>query len=391
MGYRTSMDLTALSHFNSKLHCGEIVVYDSTLRDGEQMPGVVFTLEQKLTIAKMLDEIGVPQIEAGFPAVSESELRAIKEITSLDLRADILALSRLIKEDIDAAVESDVDMVLLFIATSDLHLKYKLRKTKEDLLEKTAEMVGYCTERGVKASFSCEDSTRTEIDFLLEMLRTAEEAGAARLGLTDTVGCASPEAIAELVTKVIEGVRTPVSLHLHNDFGMALTNAVAGVKAGARAITTTVNGIGERAGNVPLEQFVASMKFLYGVDMGIDTFRLKELCETVARLTRTPMPKNQPLVGDNAFAHESGIHVAAVLSCPLTYESIPPEAVGNRRYLFLGKHTGITYIRKRLEELNLKATKDDIGKILLMVKAAGEKNGVVSNKEFESIVQQVMG
>jgi isopropylmalate/homocitrate/citramalate synthase len=391
MGYRTSMDLTALSLFNSKLHCGEIVVYDSTLRDGEQMPGVAFTLEQKLTIAKMLDEIGVPQIEAGFPAVSESEFRAIKEITSLDLRADILALSRLVKEDIDAAVESGVDMVLLFIATSDLHLKYKLKKTKEDLLEKTAEMVDYCTERGVKASFSCEDSTRTEINFLLQMLRTAEEAGAVRLGLTDTVGCASPEAITDLVTKVVEGVRTPVSLHLHNDFGMALTNAVSGVKAGARAITTTVNGIGERAGNVPLEQFVVSMKFLYGVDMGIDTSRLKELCETVARLTRIPMPKNQPLVGDNAFAHESGIHVAAVLSCPLTYESIPPEAVGNRRYLFMGKHTGITYIRKRLEELNLKATEDEIGKILLMVKAVGEKNGVVSNKEFESIVQQIMG
>lgn len=384
------MNFTSLCPLNPKLPVKDITVYDSTLRDGEQMPGVALNAEQKIAIAEMLDEIGVPQIEAGFPAVSENEFKAIKKITSLDLNAEILALSRLVKEDIDAAVESGVDMVLLFIATSDLHLKYKLKKTREYVLEKTAEMVEYCKEQGVKVSFSCEDSTRTDIEFLIETLKTAEEAGAVRLGLTDTVGCASPEAITELVTKVVEKVRTPVSLHLHNDFGLALPNAIAGVKAGAKAITTTVNGIGERAGNVPLEQFVSCMKFIYGVDLGIDTSKLKDLCEMVSRMTGCPLPKNQPLVGDNVFSHESGIHVAAVLNCPFTYEPIPPEAVGNRRHIKMGKHTGITYVKKRLTDLGLHATEEEICEILRKVKSRGEESGIVSDDEFKKIAYSVI-
>lgn len=354
------------------------------------MPGVAFNTEQKIAIAEKLDEIGVPQIEAGFPAVSENEFETIKKISSLGLEAEILALSRLVRSDIDAAVESGVDMVLLFIATSDLHLKYKLKKTKECIVERTAEMVEYCRERGVKVSFSCEDSTRTDMDFLIKVLKTAEDAGATRLGLTDTVGCASPEAITELVTRVARKVRIPVSLHLHNDFGLALPNAIAGVKAGVKAITTTVNGIGERAGNVPLEQFVSCMKFIYGVDLGIDTSKLKELCEMVSAMTGSPLPKYQPLVGDNAFSHESGIHVAAVLNCPFTYEPIAPEAVGNRRHIRMGKHTGITYIRKRLADLGLHATDEEICEIVWKVKSRGEERGIVSDSEFKEIAYSVI-
>ncbi|MCK4300903.1 MAG: homoaconitate hydratase, partial [Planctomycetes bacterium] len=345
------MELTALSPLNPRLDSREIVIYDSTLRDGEQMPGVAFSLEQKVEIACLLDEIRVPQIEAGFPAVSEGEFNSIREIPALGLSADILALSRLIRRDIDTAVESGVDMALLFIATSDLHLKYKLKKSRECVMEMAVGAIEYCMERGIRASFSAEDSSRTDLGFLIDLFKAVEEVGVDRLGLTDTVGCASPEAITTLVHSVAAEVRTPLSLHLHDDFGMALPNAIAGVKSGARAITTTVNGIGERAGNVPLEQFVTAMKYLYGVDVGIDTTRLSELSEMVASFSRVPLPRNQPLVGENAFAHESGIHVAAVLNCPLTYESIPPEAVGNRRQLRMGKHTGVTYIRKRVGEL----------------------------------------
>ena len=385
-----TMEPSALSPFNPSLELSDIVVYDSTLRDGEQMPGVAFNLEQKVAIATLLDEIRVPQIEAGFPAVSENEFDSIREITSLGLNAEILALSRLVKKDIDATVESGVDMALLFIATSDIHLKYKLKKPRECIVQMAVDAIEYCKERGIRASLSSEDSSRTDLDFLVELFKACEEAGAERLGLTDTVGCASPEAITTIVSKVVNEVSTPVSLHLHNDFGLALANAIAGVKSGAKAITTTVNGVGERGGNVPLEQFVVSMKYLYGSDMGMDTTRLKELSDMVANFTGNPMPRNQPLVGENAFAHESGIHVAAVLNCPFTYESIPPEAVGNRRQLRMGKHSGITYIKKRIEELGYKTSEEHICEILLRVKIRGEENGIVDDNEFRRIVEKVL-
>jgi methanogen homocitrate synthase len=224
------------------------------------------------------------------------------------------------------------------------------------------------------------------MDFLLEVYKKAEECHASRIGVTDTLGCASPEAIFNMVTIVSKELRTPISVHLHNDFGLALANAIAGVKAGAKAVTTTVNGIGERAGNVPLEQFVSAMKYVYRNDLGIDTTKLKELSDLVAEYSGLGLPKNQPLVGQNVFSHESGIHVAAVLNCPMTYEPIPPEEIGNKRHLIMGKKSGLNYVRKRVEELNLTATEEQLSKILCDVKRLGEKKGRVSDEEFRHIV-----
>lgn len=384
------MDRIALSPFNPQLELGEVQVYDSTLRDGEQMPGIAFSLEQKVAIARKLDEVRVPQIEAGFPAVSEGEKRSIRAISKLNLDAEILALSRVVKGDIDAAVDAGVDMVLLFVATSDIHLRYKFNKPRGFVMEKVVESLDYCRSRGVRAALSCEDSTRTELDFLFKVYEAAEGGRAERLGITDTVGCASPEAIEMMVRETRRRFRTPLSVHLHNDYGLALANAIAGVKAGAVAVATTVNGIGERAGNVPLEEFVATMKFVYGKELGVDTSRLKELCDLVASYSKVPLGRNHPLVGDNVFAHESGIHVAAVLSCPLTYESIPPEMVGNKRHLLLGKHSGGHYIRKRLEELGVSATEEQVSTILAKVKALGEVKGRVSDTDFEDLVKEVL-
>jgi isopropylmalate/citramalate/homocitrate synthase-like protein len=384
------MERIALSPYNPRLELGDIQVYDSTLRDGEQMPGIAFSLEQKVAIARKLDEIRVPQIEAGFPAVSDGEKRAIRAISKLGLDAEILALSRVIKGDIDAAIDAGVDMVLLFVATSDIHLRYKFNKPREYVLEKVVESLDYCRSRGIRAALSCEDSTRTEMGFLFQVYAAAEKAGASRLGITDTVGCASPEAIHMMVTELRKRFRTPVSIHLHNDYGLALANALAGVKAGAVAVATTVNGIGERAGNVPLEEFVATLKFVYGKNLGVDTSRLKELCEMVASYSKVPIGRNHPLVGDNVFAHESGIHVAAVLSCPQTYESIPPEMVGNKRHLILGKHSGAHYIKKRLEDLGIESSDEQVDQILAKVKALGEVKGRVSDSDFEDLVKEVM-
>ena len=382
--------MIALGPHNPTLDIKDIVIYDSTLRDGEQTPGIAFSAEQKLIIARKLDEMHVPEIEAGFPAVSENEQKSVKAIRELGLNAKILTLSRITRSDIDACVDSGSDMALLFIGTSDIHLKYKFNKPREFVLEKVAEGLDYCHERGIPAALSAEDSTRTEMDFLLEVYRKAEECHASRIGVTDTLGCASPEAISKIVTAVKDRLKTPISIHLHNDFGLALANAITGIKAGAKAVTTTVNGIGERAGNVPLEQFVASMKYVYRCDLGIDTTKLKELSDIVAEYSGLGLPKNQPLVGQNVFSHESGIHVAAVLNCPMTYEPIPPEEIGNKRHLIMGKKTGLNYVRKRVEDLGLTATEEQLAKILCEVKKLGEKKGRVSDDEFKHIVSMVL-
>ncbi|HEY3419981.1 MAG TPA: 2-isopropylmalate synthase [Methanomassiliicoccales archaeon] len=384
------MDMIALGPHNPKLDVKDVVVYDSTLRDGEQTPGIAFSEEQKVTIARKLDEMHVPEIEAGFPAVSENEQKIVKAITSLGLDARILTLSRITKPDIDACVDAGSDLALLFIGTSDIHLKYKFNKPREFVLEKIAEGLDYCHERGIAAALSAEDSTRTEMDFLLEVYRKAEECHACRIGVTDTLGCASPEAIYNIVTTAKSQLRTPISVHLHNDFGLALANAIAGVKAGAKAVTTTVNGIGERAGNVPLEQFISSLKYVYRCDLGIDTTKLKGLSDLVAEYSGLGLPKNQPLVGQNVFSHESGIHVAAVLNCPMTYEPIPPEEIGNKRHLIMGKKTGLNYVRKRVEELELTATEEQLAKLLCEVKKLGEKKGRVSDEEFRHLVSMVL-
>ncbi len=384
------MDNVAVSPYNPVIRDARVIVYDSTLRDGEQTPGVAFTPEQKLTIARMLDEARVHQIEAGFPAISESEVRTIKEISSAGLDADILGLARVTKGDVDAAVDAGVDLILLFVGTSEIHLKYKMKKSREDVLAMTAEALDHCKARGVPASVSAEDTTRTDPEFLMKFYREAEANGAVRVGVTDTLGCATPEAITDLVSRAVKEVKVPVALHLHNDFGLSTANAIAGVKAGASAVTTTVNGIGERAGNVPLEQFVVALKYLYGLDIGIDCTKMKALSDTICMFSGLHKPRNQPLVGTNVFAHESGIHVAAILNCPMTYESIPPESVGNERHIIMGKKTGVNYVKRRLEEMRVEATDKQAVEICRRIKELGEKVGRVSNHEFNRIVDDVI-
>ena len=387
------MRFSAVSPYNalpqSKLP-EKIVIYDSTLRDGEQMPGVRFTPEQKVEIATKLSEIGVPQIEAGYPAVSDQEMKAVKLIAALGLNSEILCLARTTREDIDAAADCDADMVLLFIATSDLHLRYKLKMTREEVLRKATTAVEYAHARGLKTSLSTEDSTRSDIGYMLTVYHAAEKAGAARLGITDTVGVASPDAISYVVKKIRSETKAPLAAHLHNDFGFALANSIAALGSGVEAITTTVGGIGERAGNVPLEQFVMALKHLYKRDLGIKTDQFGELSKLVFKYANIPVPLNQPWVGSNPFSHESGIHVAAILNCPMTYEPVNPEEVGNKRRLLLGKHSGTAIVKSRLEERNLTATQEQICDIVRAIKRAGEDHGRVDDAEFWAIVNQVV-
>lgn len=375
-------------NFLSKKEIGDITIYDSTLRDGEQMPGVAFNSEQKLAIAKMLSEIGIRQIEAGFPAVSEGERNAIKKITKENLNSEILALSRLSKKDVDYCLQCNVDFILLFIATSNIHLKYKLKCTKDEIKEKMVEVIEYAKKHGLKVSFSTEDSTRTELQFLKEIYKFAESLKVNRVGIADTVGCISIEGISFLTKEISKTIRVPLSAHLHNDFGLALANSLIAVQNGARAIATTINGIGERAGNVPLEEFVIALKILYGKDLGIKTEKLFELSKLVEKFSKVKIHKNKPLVGRNVFSHESGIHVSAVINNPITYESIPPELVGNKRRFILGKHSGIFFVKYKLEKKGIKLEEEKLEKILMEVKIRGEENGFVSEKDFWNIVKK---
>jgi len=367
-----------------------VTVYDSTLRDGEQMPGVHFTVEQKTAIANKLDEVGVHQIEAGFPAVSDGERFAVKTISKLGLDADILCLARTLNADIDAAIDCDVDMVLLFVATSELHLRYKLKMKPEEIVERARSCVEYANAHGLKASISTEDSTRSDLGLMLDVYHACEEVGASRLGMTDTLGCAGPDAINYLVRKIRADTRLPLSAHLHNDFGLGVANAVAALAGGAEAIATTVGGIGERAGNVPLEQIVMALKHIHKKDIGIKTEGLTDLTKLVFEAANIPIPPNQPWVGPNAFSHESGIHVAAVLNCPMTYECVDPEEVGNRRRLVLGKHSGTAIVKSRLGEKGIEASQEQICDVVRAIKKAGEDHGRVSDDEFWKIVDEVM-
>lgn len=363
-----------------------IVIYDSTLRDGEQMPGISFSSDQKLTIARKLDEIGVPEIEAGFPAVSKKEQETVKKIACEGLNAKILVLSRLKKEDIDAAIQADADIVLLFIASSPLHLKYKLHLSKEEIKEKVVESIEYAKDHGIIPSFSTEDSTRTPLPFLEELVTLAYESGAKRIGFTDTVGCATPQTIQYLFSHMRQLVPTPFSAHLHNDFGFGLTNALTALSSGATHVCTTINGWGERAGNVPLEQLVMALKILYNKDLGIDTAKFTELSKTVSNFTGIPIPKTHPFVGDNIFTHESGIHVAAILENPHTYEPMSPELVGGKRNLVLGKHSGKHMIRQILHDYDIDADEKLVANITAQIKELGEKNGYISNEEIMHII-----
>jgi methanogen homocitrate synthase len=385
-----------VSPFNKEYLAGvdlpeKVVLYDSTLRDGEQMPGVAFSLEEKVEIAQLLADIGVGQIEAGFPAVSMGERNAVRKIASLGTGAEVLALARTNEKDIDAAVDCGVDLVMIFTAASDLHREVKYKISREEQVERVGVALEHARARGVKYSFSTEDSTRTKLDYIIRLSRLAEERGAYRVGLADTTGCILPNALGALVRNVVNEVNVPVSVHLHNDFGLGLANALASIENGATAVATTVNGIGERAGNVPLEQMTVALEVLCGVETGIDTTKLKKLCERVSELSGVRLSSNHPWVGKNVFRHESGIHIAAIESDPHTYECVLPEFVGASRAYYLGKHSGTFSVMLKLKSLGLDIEDDKVFSVLQTVKKAAEEGQIITDDWLRRTVDDING
>ncbi len=378
--------------YNPKLNLGDVYIYDTTLRDGEQTPGVCFNSEMKLNIAKKLDELGIKQIEAGFPAVSEKEKEAVKTIVNENLNADIIVLSRALKNDIDKAIECDVDGIITFIATSPLHLKYKFNKSFEEVMDIGVKAIEYAKDHGLFVAFSAEDATRTPIENLLRIHKMAEDCGADRVHIADTTGCGTPQSIYYICSQLKKTLKKAhIGVHCHNDFGFAVINSIYGLLGGAKAVSTTVNGLGERAGNAPLEELIMSLMVLYDYDLNLNISVIKELSKMVEDYSNIKIPVNKPIVGDRVFYHESGIHVDAVLKNPLTYEPFLPEVIGQKREIVLGKHTGHNAITSKLKEIGYKDfTNDEVLEIVRMVKERRESGVNITDDEFKRIVKEVL-
>ena len=368
-----------------------IKVLDTTLRDGEQMPGLALSPDQKLEIAMALDELGVDIIEAGSAIVSEGEREALRRVARQGLKAEVCSFSRGLKEDIDAALECEVDSVHLVLPTSDIHLKYKLRKSRSQLKEITREACRYALDHGLKVELSAEDGTRTDPSFLKEFFSVGKEEGVHRLCVCDTVGIMTPDRMRQLFLDLTSSFDLPISVHCHDDFGMATANTVEAVRGGAREVHVTVNGLGERAGNASLEEVVVALHHLHGFRTGIKLRKLYRTSKLVERLTGIPVPPNKAIVGDNAFSHESGIHAHGVLRFPGTYEPLSPELVGHHRRLVLGKHTGTKAVERELREMGLKPTKEQLREITRHLKSLADKGKRITDADIRAIAEHVVG
>ncbi|HUI40097.1 MAG TPA: homocitrate synthase family protein [Methanothrix sp.] len=363
----------------------DIEICDVTLRDGEQMPGVVFRADEKLDIALRLDEIGVEVIEAGFPVVSEGEMNAVREVCNLGLKAKISALSRSVKKDVDAAIECGVDMISVFIATSDLHLRHKLHMSCPEAISCALDTVEYAKEHGLIVRFSAEDATRTDFEILKKLYKKAEEYHADYISVADTVGVMNPRTTFYMISEIRKVVRIPICMHCHDDLGMALANTIAGAEAGAKQLHTTVNGIGERSGNTPLEELLVALRFQYDIDR-YDLTKLKDLSKLVETYSGVPVARNKAVVGANAFAHESGIHVAAVLEEPRTYELYSPELVGAARHIIIGKHTGAKALKYITQRMGYRLKETELCALSERVKMCSEFKRPINCEELRKLI-----
>lgn len=347
----------------------KIKIVDTTLRDGEQTAGVVFANSEKLRIAKMLDAIGVDQIEAGIPVMGGDEKKAIKDIVDAGLRASIMGWNRAVIDDIKHSLDCGVDAVAISISTSDIHIQHKLRSTREKVIEAMCQACEFAKKHNLYVSVNAEDASRTDPEFLLRFARAAKEAGADRLRFCDTVGIMDPFSTYEKIKWLIDEVKIDVEMHMHNDFGMATANTLAGLKAGATYAGVTVIGLGERAGNAALEEVVMALKYLWNIDLNFRTEMFRELAEYVSMAARRELPAWKAIVGSNMFAHESGIHADGALKDPRTYEVMTPEEVGLQRQIVIGKHSGTAALKAKFAEYGVHLEEKDAVALLERVRA----------------------
>lgn len=373
---------------NLDLNPIDIEICDVTLRDGEQTPGVVFTKEEKMNISNQLDSLGVEVIETGFPVVSSDEKDTVKQISNMGLNARTCCLSRALTSDVDSALDCNVDMVSIFVAMSNLHLIHKYNKSCEEMISCALDTIEYAKDHGLEVRFAAEDASRTNVDTLKNVFLRAQDYGVDYVSLADTVGVLNPSTTYHLVNEINKSVDTPICIHCHNDLGMATANTLMAAEAGAKQLHTTVNGIGERAGNAPLEEVLMGLLVEYDIDR-YDTTGLTNLSRMVESYANITPPVNKAIVGKNAFTHESGIHVMAILENPRTYELFNPELVGGKRNLIVGKHTGIKALKGIVKSMGYSLEHDELCELKEKVKNCTDIKHGISRDKLEEMIKDI--
>ena len=377
-----------------------VIIFDTTLRDGEQSPGATMNTAEKLRIASKLEELGVDVIEAGFPAASPGDFDAVRQIAQQIQKSTVCGLARAIPDDIRTCAEAvkpaKYPRIHTFVSTSEIHLKYQMKKSQEEVLEIARQAVRLAKSLCDDVEFSAMDASRSDRDFLCRVFEAAIEEGARTLNIPDTVGYAIPEEFAALVDYVMKNTKNIdqaiVSVHCHNDLGLATSNTLAAIRAGARQAEVAINGIGERAGNTSLEEVVMSLKTrqdLFKVDTRIDTTKIVPISRLVTMITGIQVQPNKAIVGANAFAHESGIHQDGVLKNPMTYEIIRPETIGlHSNKLVLGKHSGKHAIRSYLADMGYRLTDDELQSVFEKFKNLADRKKDIADEDLEAIVNE---
>ena len=371
----------------------KVSIHDATLRDGEQTPGVVMTVADKVELAEKLSEVGVERIEAGMPAVSDMDFEAIKQIARLGLKSRIYTFARAMQADIDKALECGAHGVIIEVPIGEPKLKYQFKWTWEDVLRKSAPVIKYAKDRGLHTVYFPYDTTRaTEDDFRNVLTRIMQEAPPDSVGVVDTMGCILPEAMKYMVRLVKSITNLPVEVHTHNDFGMAVATELAGVEAGAEVVHSCANGLGERTGNAALEELIVCLHVLYGYDQQYNLAKLPELGEVASRISQIPIAVNKPILGSRNFTRESGIGVDLVVKEPLAMFGTHPALTGRAGEVVLGKKSGKASITWNLEKMGVTDYDDDaVAEMLKRVKDKGiAKRGLLTADEFAAIVDSVL-
>jgi isopropylmalate/homocitrate/citramalate synthase len=385
--YNVVPDVTAQMNLPKKVE-----IHDATLRDGEQTPGIVFSVEDKIAIAEKLAEVGVERIEAGMPAVSEPDFEAIKKISKLGLKSKIFTFARAMNADMDKALECGAHGVIIEVPIGFPKLQWQFKWTWEDVLRKSVDAVNYAKKRGLYTVYFPYDTTRAREEDLTNLLtRMMQDAPPDSVGVVDTMGCALPNAIKYMVKLVKKLTNLPVEVHTHNDFGMAVATELAGVEAGAECIHSCANGMGERTGNAALEELMVCLHVLYGYDKQYKLDKLPELGALVSKISKTPIAANKPILGEKNFTRESGIGVDLVVKEPLAMFGTHPFLTGRKGDVVLGKKSGNASITYHLEQMGITNADDATVKELLnQVKALGiQKKGLVTTDEFRKMAEQV--
>jgi 2-isopropylmalate synthase len=378
----------------------KIIIFDTTLRDGEQAPGATMNLEEKLAIAKLLEKMGVDVIEAGFPAASDGDFEAVNQIAKIVKKSTICGLARAKENDIrrtfEAIKPAQNPRIHTFIATSPIHMQFKLKMDEAQVLQAIKDSVSLANSLCAEVDWSCEDGTRSELDFLYKAIETAIKAGASTINIPDTVGYATPEEYFDLITNIKNNVsnidKAIISTHCHNDLGLAVANSLAAVKAGARQVECTINGIGERAGNAALEEIVMAVKTrndFYNYTTNIDTTLISRISKLVSGATGFAVQPNKAIVGSNAFAHESGIHQDGMLKNRNTYEIMSPESIGlEKSSLILGKHSGRAAFKDRLSQLGYDLGHNALESAFIKFKDVADRKKDITDEDIIALVDE---